>query len=266
MKKSNYRIITIPLNARGKDMERSSSRISIQKFREAQKTEQEYWQQNRDKLVSGEHNRNKQCAAEGIFTELKAATDDGRKEKVLEVGGGGDPMIIYFHGEKGMVIDPLARFYKLELLPGQLSSVVYFNGIGENLPFRDGSFDGVLLYNCIDHGLAPFDIISESGRVLRKGGAVHVLVNTYSSNYIIFRRLIEQIIPTYSVVDHTHYLRFNTIRKHLVDSGFTEVSSFHDENPYSKVLGNTGDSERNFIINLIKGHRVVRAFYRLERK
>lgn len=244
---------------------RTTPRVSVKRFQKAQKTEREYWQQKRELLVSEEYNKHKQKAALDIFDNLQAATDDGRLEKVLEVGGGGDPMIAHFRGERGMVIDPLAPFYKINLLPEQLSSVVYFCGIGENLPFKENYFDGVLVYNCIDHGIAPYDILSESKRVLRTGGAIHLLVNTYSSQFIVFRKMIERIIPTYTVVDHTHYLRYKSVIKHVRELGFVEITSYHDEHPYSVVMNKSNESGRTIIRDLLKGHRAIRAFYRLEK-
>jgi SAM-dependent methyltransferase len=243
----------------------SSPRISVKRFQEAQKTEQEYWQQRRDLLLSEDYNKNKKNAALDIFKNLQAATDDGLLEKVLEVGGGGDPMIAHFRGNCGMAIDPLARFYKIDLLPQQLSSVDYFNGIGENLPFKEGYFDGVLAYNCIDHGIAPYDILSESKRVLRRGGALHLLVNTYSYQFIAFRKIVESFIPSYSTVDHTHYLRFNSVTKYLRNLGFVEIAGHHDEHPYSSTLSSSGKSGKKSVKVILKGHRAVRAFYRLEK-
>jgi SAM-dependent methyltransferase len=240
--------------------------VSLTRFQEAQKTEQEYWKQMRETLLSEEYNRNIQKASLDIFNRIQAATDDGCLEKVLEIGGGGDPMIAYFGGSCGIAIDPLALFYKVDLLPEQLKSVVYFRGIGENLPFKDECFDGVLAYNCIDHGIAPFNILSESRRVLRNGGAIHLLVHTYSSRFVIFRNIVENIFTTYSAVDHPHYLRFKPIEKHLRRLGFVEVASYHDEHPYSSILDNSKDSGKYVLKNLLKGERSLRAFYRLERK
>ncbi len=140
----------------------------------------------------------------------------------------------------------------------------YFCGIGENLPFKSDSFDGVLLYNCIDHGIAPFKILEESKRVLRHGGAIHLLVDTYSFQYCVYRKIYEYIFPKQRDKKHPNCLRFKTVSNHLKDLGFVEIKSYHNAHPYSLV--SKGSSKSNEITPkiILQGHRALRAFYRLE--
>lgn len=53
-------------------------------------------------------------------------------------------------------------------------------GVAERLPFRDGTFDLVTLFNTIEHVLDPASAIREAARVCRPGGHVFVLAPNYA--------------------------------------------------------------------------------------
>ena len=53
----------------------------------------------------------------------------------------------------------------------------YVRGVGERLPFRDGSFDAVLCCLVIEHALDPDAVLAEAVRVLAVGGRFVLLVN-----------------------------------------------------------------------------------------
>jgi ubiquinone/menaquinone biosynthesis C-methylase UbiE len=230
----------------------------------AQEDEKEYWRQRQTEIASDKYREIKRNATMEILNELKSATRDGRLQRVLEIGGGGDPMAEYFGGEIGIVIDPLGRFYKTELFPSQLDSVEYFCGIGESLPFKSDTFDGILLYNCIDHGIAPFMILDESKRILRQGGAIHLYVDTYSIQFTAYRRILENLFHENRYKEHPNCLRFKSVLKYLKNLGFVEHQSFHGEQPYFHVFGGQKGTFRNFLKDFAKGRRALRAFYRLE--
>ena len=53
----------------------------------------------------------------------------------------------------------------------------YVRGVGERLPFRDGSFDGVVCCLVIEHSTDPDALLAEAVRVLADGGRFVLLVN-----------------------------------------------------------------------------------------
>jgi ubiquinone/menaquinone biosynthesis C-methylase UbiE len=72
----------------------------------------------------------------------------------------------------------------LEPSVGQLASAVaqgggpvYVRGVGERLPFRDGSFDAVVCCLVIEHSSDPDAVLAEAVRVLAVGGRFVLLVN-----------------------------------------------------------------------------------------
>jgi SAM-dependent methyltransferase len=243
---------------------RSKDHITIEEFRLAQEDEKEYWRQSQTEIVSEKYRKMKRNATMETLTELQSATRDGHLQRILEIGGGGDPMVEYFKGEIGVVIDPLGRFYKTELFPSQLGKVEYICGIGESLPFKSDTFDGVLLYNCIDHGIAPFMILDESKRILRHGGAIHLYVNTYSIQFTAYRKILRNFFHENKYKEHPNCLRFEIVSKYIKDLGFVELKSYHQEHPYSQALEGPKGTIRNFLKDMVKGRRALRAFYRLE--
>ena len=83
---------------------------------DAQKYEKEYWKQNKEIILSENYRNNKRIGALKIFNEMRITTVDGCLNTLLEVGGAADPMVEYFNGDFGIVIDPLAFFYKQNIL------------------------------------------------------------------------------------------------------------------------------------------------------
>jgi SAM-dependent methyltransferase len=72
----------------------------------------------------------------------------------------------------------------LEPSAAQLASAIdqaggprYVRGVGERLPFRDGSFDGVVCCLVIEHSSDPDALLAEAVRVLAVGGRFVLLVN-----------------------------------------------------------------------------------------
>lgn|SRR3989338_357448 len=48
-------------------------------------------------------------------------------------------------------------------------------GFGETLPFKDESFDHILILATLDHVFDPAKVINESFKVLKKGGGIYIL-------------------------------------------------------------------------------------------
>jgi SAM-dependent methyltransferase len=241
------------------------SEITYDRFLDAQKSESALWHDKQDYIKSDEHRHHKRKAVMDILNELEGTTDNGKLNRFLEIGGGPDPMTEYFQGRIGIAIDPLAPTYKAKLFPDLLKSVEYYCAVGEHLPFKSDVFDGVLLYNVIDHGIAPFKIIDEGKRVLRKGGAMHMLLDTYSRQFYVLRKFNELALQKRRRDEqHPHKLSFSVVEKYIKDSGFVEVKSYHDSNPYHLALTSTHDSLKILVRDVVRGHRALRAFYRLQ--
>src|ERR1043166_9689406 len=105
--------------------------------------------------------------------------DDAR---VIEVGSGAHGLIFYFGARHAIGIDPLAVSYR-NLFPSWQSEATTIAATGEELPFRDQSFDVVLCDNVVDHAESHPQIAAELVRVLKPGGGLYFTVDVHHSVY-----------------------------------------------------------------------------------
>ncbi len=63
-----------------------------------------------------------------------------------------------------------------EHMPRPSRAVSLVQGVGEVLPFADGSFDAVLIFGALDHCNEPDEVLAESRRVLAPGGRFGLLL------------------------------------------------------------------------------------------
>jgi SAM-dependent methyltransferase len=63
-------------------------------------------------------------------------------------------------------IDPIDDWF----VHRQSQDIEFYMGHGEDLPFSNGSFDAALLLGTLDHVLNPHKVLSETHRILKKGG------------------------------------------------------------------------------------------------
>ena len=107
--------------------------------------------------------------------------DDAR---VIEVGSGAHGLIFYFGARCATGIDPLAVSYR-SLFPRWQSCATTIAAAGEQLPFRDCSFDVVLCDNVVDHAESPQRIAAELTRILKPGGLLYFTVNVHHPVYAV---------------------------------------------------------------------------------
>tara|TARA_E500000178_G_scaffold352813_1_gene417106 strand:- start:2941 stop:4452 length:1512 start_codon:yes stop_codon:yes gene_type:complete len=80
---------------------------------------------------------------------------------------------IYLDCGSGRRPDYLENVVNFEIVPYDTTDVL---GVGENLPFKDNSFDGVLSLNVLEHVKDPFSCAKEISRVLKPGGKLYCVV------------------------------------------------------------------------------------------
>lgn len=89
--------------------------------------------------------------------------------RVLDLGSGTGAALPVFEGRKVVALDPVRQM--LELSSIRLRVV----GVGERLPFADGSFDGVFSAFVFRNLTSVEETVSEIARVLRPGGVAVVV-------------------------------------------------------------------------------------------
>ncbi len=108
----------------------------------------------------------------------------GDEARVIEVGSGAHGLIFYFGARLGVGIDPLAVSYR-NLFPRWQTQATTIAAAGEQLPFRDNSFDVVLCDNVVDHAESPARIVAESARILKTDGLLYFTVNFHHPVYAV---------------------------------------------------------------------------------
>jgi len=116
---------------------------------------------------------------------------------VLDVGCGPIDIPEYLKGWQqiqAIGIDPLQPSFAL-------SEMMFVKGIGEYLPFRDESFDSVILATSLDHVLSPLRVLSEARRCLKPdGSALMWLSQQVGLKTIFYTNLIPRIIRIISPI------------------------------------------------------------------
>jgi SAM-dependent methyltransferase len=100
--------------------------------------------------------------------------------RVLDLGSGEGHLarrLVRASSEREIVVGLEPSAAQLASAIDQAGGPVYVRGVGECLPFRDGSFDGVVCCLVIEHSFDPDALLAEAVRVLAPGGRFVLLVN-----------------------------------------------------------------------------------------
>jgi len=135
--------------------------------------------------------------------------------RVIEVGSGAHGLIFCFGSRHGVGVDPLAVSYH-SLFPGWQNRAATIAAVGEQLPFRDATFDVVLCDNVVDHAESPQRIAAELVRILKPGGLLYFTVNIHHAVYAVAAgvhsgwRALGLAYEVGPFADHTTHLTHDT--------------------------------------------------------
>jgi SAM-dependent methyltransferase len=107
-------------------------------------------------------------------------------ERILDVGSGRciDAVTLAKQGGctcYGLEVSNTMLEHSKEHMANNGVEVVLVRGIGENLPFKDGSFDKVLCKGAMDHFPDPDKAVQEMSRVTKAGGDVIISIANFES-------------------------------------------------------------------------------------
>jgi len=128
--------------------------------------------------------------SEYLFERMTRCTLDfarpGCGTRVLDVasGFGQDAIALSRRGSWAVGAEPSRRMSGLARLQGETASGRPANWVrswSDALPFRDGSFDGVICKGALDHFDRPLEAIAEMARVTRREGRVVLAIANFES-------------------------------------------------------------------------------------
>jgi len=126
----------------------------------------------------------------GVLKELENAVDGFKNKKVLEIGSGYGMLSAIankefnydFYGIEPTKVEAEGRFEQSQILfnENNIEKTKITAGFGESLPFDDESFNVVFSFQVLEHVQDPYKVLSESWRVLKKGGQLYINAPNYN--------------------------------------------------------------------------------------
>ena len=210
-------------------------------WHEAQERELGWWSGFQDKLTSVDFVERKRLEILQIWANVRRFVDTS-VPRVLEIGAGGHAFVNFIPEAYCVGLEPLIFEMKRNGIGVFLPSARFVTGVGEHLPFRDNEFDVVFSYNVLDHTSDPRSGLDEIIRVLRRGGILHLYVDTYSLAFKLYRAFYR------SDRMHPHTFTAHEIHRWLSRRGLRVVRDVSNERRVGR-----------------RRHRVVQVFCSRER-
>ena len=191
-------------------------------WKHAQTLEPIHWMENKDAILDANYRRQIQERSLSLQKLLaKYGPVSGDKLNILEIGGGGTPLIDFFKGGERHEADPLADFYQEQFGRVLDKSVVWHKTKGEKLPFEEGKFDVIISRNVLDHVQDDRQCLLEMHRVLKPGGIGYVAVNNFSGPLLWFRSAFKD-------PEHPYTYSHSSLDAKIRETSFKILDVFRD--------------------------------------
>jgi ubiquinone/menaquinone biosynthesis C-methylase UbiE len=164
------------------------------------------------------------------------------KGNVLDIGGGwgllrewwiNSPDSFYFVHDPGVerfLAGPHPTHRKI-FTNAFLRSMIFVEGFGEELPYKDNIFDQCIIASTLDHVIFPDKVIKECYRCLKDGSSLLVVQSvelaeaSYSSSFITnIRVLLSTLFSIHPPDPHINKFTLSELTDLLKNAGFTDIS------------------------------------------
>lgn len=145
-----------------------------------------------------------------------------KKYKVIDIGGGTGYIIrnLSKHIAMGVVLDPS---YKM-LSKIDDESIISIQGTGQNIPFKENTFDIILLISILHHVKEEGQkiVLKEAYRLLKKEGTLFIIDATHPKKmFALIFRMFERIL-----VGKIFHVDPNNLKNKLKEIGFTNTDLY----------------------------------------
>ncbi len=192
------------------------------RWTQAQKYERNYWLSNKERVQSDEWIKIKGERAESLTTWMSKFITISSETKILQIGAGGEGEINFFPVGVRFAVDPLANFYKEHFQRVIDRQVEFRQARGEELPFPDDFFDGIIMTNVLDHTEDPNLVLKEIQRTLKQRGVAIIEVHTFwAFSFFVKKYLLKNI-------GHPHVFTLNSLKRSIARNALIILETRHD--------------------------------------
>lgn len=166
----------------------------------------------------------------GLLGRLLAEPLYIKNGKLLDVGCGVGEYVNFAgnHGWEARGVEPDSKAVKI----GQDSGLNIRQGMAEQLPFENESFDVIRAWHVIEHTHSPSIAISEMSRVLRSDGYLLISVPNYNSTQ---RKVLGGCWPHLDVPRHLQHFTPESFELLLSMGGFNRAESLYQGMPLFEI-------------------------------
>lgn len=148
-----------------------------------------------------------------------------RDSLILDIGGG-NGLFHYFIKDickLYVVVEPSEKLIH-DFIFARYTHIC--QGCGENLPFKNKIFDGIILKSVLDHCFDPVMVLSESIKVLKPGGKIFILLTNEGAWY---KRLFKKynLKRRIKCRSHNFYFSSEDTKRMLQKENFKDIFMQH---------------------------------------
>jgi len=186
---------------------------------------------------------------------------DSLTNKILEIGCGPKGPIHFINCEECLLvgIDPLVSHYKSLGYYRNTKRVNHICAVGELLPFKENTFDYVIIFNVLDHVENPKKVLFEAYRILKRRGFIIIWCHVLYDKFIFLREFLNHVDKS-----HPHHFTHSECIQMLKDTGFL-IEKEHLIDGIELQLRFT-DIFRLRTYKKIIGNKLLNSYYCLARK
>ena len=202
-------------------------KINILRYKEAQDNERECWETAHGNLDLALEMLNKRYSK--LIGMFEAETQLKENYKILDVGCGPTYISRLFTKGEKYGIDPLLMFYA-RIFKNQ-KSVISIQAAGEQMPFKNQSFELCSSRNVLDHSYSPEVVLKEIKWVTKQNGYLLIAIYTYTPFIKSIKVSLERMgVPGLREIPHPHFFSppdfedimskyFSIVSRHIVHNG-----------------------------------------------